>query len=77
MKRFLCILLSASAICVSNAQSSYHPSVENLAARKWFDSARFGMFIHWGAFSVPGEGEWVDEQQKYNGDRIHPSADHL
>jgi alpha-L-fucosidase len=59
MKRFLCILLSASAIWVCKAQSSYHPSVENLAARKWFDSARFGMFIHWGAFSVPGEGEWV------------------
>lgn len=28
-------------------------------ARKWFDSARFGMFIHWGAFSVLGNGEWV------------------
>ncbi len=37
----------------------YQPSAENLAARKWFDSARFGMFIHWGAFSVPGDGEWV------------------
>jgi len=31
----------------------------NLAARQWFDSARFGMFIHWGAFSVLGDGEWV------------------
>ncbi len=28
-------------------------------ARKWFDSARFGMFIHWGASSVLGDGEWV------------------
>lgn len=41
------------------SQSSYTPSPENLQARKWFDSARFGMFIHWGAFSVLGDGEWV------------------
>lgn len=59
MKKFFSVLLAASAIFTCNAQSSYHPSAENLAARKWFDSARFGMFIHWGAFSVPGEGEWV------------------
>lgn len=37
----------------------YQPTASNLAARKWFDSARYGMFIHWGAFSVLGDGEWV------------------
>jgi alpha-L-fucosidase len=41
------------------SQSSYTPTAENLQARKWFDSVRFGMFIHWGAFSVLGDGEWV------------------
>ena len=41
------------------SQTNYFPSPENLQARRWFDSARFGMFIHWGAFSVPGDGEWV------------------
>jgi alpha-L-fucosidase len=41
------------------SQSGYTPTSENLRARKWFDSARFGMFIHWGAFSVLGDGEWV------------------
>src|SRR4249920_2926918 len=59
MKKFFSVLLTALAIFTCNAQSSYHPSAENLAARKWFDSARFGMFIHWGAFSVPGDGECV------------------
>ncbi len=52
-------LFFASFILVSKGQSPYQPSPENLAARRWFDSARFGMFIHWGAFSVPGSGEWV------------------
>jgi len=41
------------------SQPGYTPSPENLQTRKWFDSARFGMFIHWGAFSVLGDGEWV------------------
>lgn len=59
MKLFLTVLCLTTLINVSDAQTHYQPSPENLAARKWFDSARFGMFIHWGAFSVPGSGEWV------------------
>jgi len=26
---------------------------------KWFHEARFGMFIHWGLYSLVGRGEWV------------------
>ena len=51
------------------------PVLENLAARKWFDSARFGMFIHWGAFSVPGDGEWVMNDRNITVARIWPPAD--
>lgn len=43
----------------TQAQQGYQPTKENLQAREWFSNARFGMFIHWGAFSVPGDGEWV------------------
>ncbi len=53
------VLCLASLSLISRSQTQYQPSAENLSARKWFDSARFGMFIHWGAFSVPGDGEWV------------------
>jgi alpha-L-fucosidase len=59
MKLFVSILFVTCFLSVSKSQPSYQPTPENLAARKWFDSARFGMFIHWGAFSVPGSGEWV------------------
>lgn len=34
----------------------YHPTLESLAARRlpaWFDAAKFGIFIHWGLYSVP------------------------
>lgn len=26
---------------------------------KWWQEARFGMFIHWGLYAIPGKGEWV------------------
>lgn len=26
---------------------------------KWFTDSRFGMFIHWGLYSIPARGEWV------------------
>ena len=38
---------------------------EDPAARiRWWRGARFGMFIHWGLYAIPGRGEWVqwDEQ---------------
>ena len=31
---------------------------------RWFTEARFGMFIHWGIYAVPGRGEWVKSQEK-------------
>lgn len=42
-----------------HSQGSYMPSPENLEARKWFQDAKFGLFIHWGVYSVLGDGEWV------------------
>ena len=59
MRSILIAFISLFSICNANAQEKYSPSAENLQARKWFDSARFGMFIHWGASSVLGAGEWV------------------
>jgi alpha-L-fucosidase len=41
------------------AQNEYTPAPANLAARESFQDDKFGMFIHWGASSVLGHGEWV------------------
>lgn len=58
MKKLLSLLALSLAFTIGFAQE-YQPTPENLKARQWFDSARFGMFIHWGASSVLGVGEWV------------------
>ncbi|HIE43432.1 MAG TPA: alpha-L-fucosidase [Candidatus Omnitrophica bacterium] len=31
---------------------------------KWFNEARFGMFVHWGLYSILGRGEWVMYQER-------------
>jgi alpha-L-fucosidase len=51
----LVLAISAAAL----AQEGYTPAPENLKARAWFQEARFGLFVHWGAYAVAGDGEWV------------------
>jgi alpha-L-fucosidase len=42
----------------------YTPAPENLQNREWFQDAKFGLFIHWGVYSVMGVEEWVMETQQ-------------
>ncbi|MES2110285.1 MAG: alpha-L-fucosidase [Bacteroidota bacterium] len=50
----------------SFAQDRYQATWESLAKYKtpdWFRDAKFGIFIHWGVYSVPGFGsEWYPRQ---------------
>ena len=39
-------------------------SPERIAAREAYRGARFGMFVHWGVYSVLGDGEWVMQNKK-------------
>lgn len=41
----------------------YTPTPENLAAREQFQKDKFGLFIHWGVYSILGDGEWVMQVQ--------------
>ncbi len=51
---------------------TYTPTPENMAARQNFQDMKFGMFIHWGASSVLGAGEWVMNQRNIRVDEyIH------
>lgn len=39
------------------------PTKQNLQAREWFRDSKFGLFIHWGPYSVLERGEWVLEKE--------------
>lgn len=57
---FICVFFST----LSFSQEEYKPSKENLEAREWFQDAKFGLFVHWGVYSILGNGEWVMNNTK-------------
>ena len=55
MKKLLSTALALLTLCSALAQ----PGSENQKAREEFSQERFGIFIHWGIYSMLGQGEWV------------------
>lgn len=55
----ICILYN---IVTTGNGIKYEPNWESLDTRplpQWFDDAKFGIFLHWGVYSVPSFGsEW-------------------
>jgi alpha-L-fucosidase len=58
------ILLLIAVNFLSAQERKYVPTPENMKAREWFQDAKFGLFIHWGVYSVLGDGEWVMNNQQ-------------
>ena len=59
------LLLVATLLpCRAVAQASDTVPPERLAARQWYRDARFGMFVHWGVYSLLGQGEWVMQNRE-------------
>jgi alpha-L-fucosidase len=63
------LLLTSLTSAAANAQSAipqatYQPSPENLKAREEFQDDKFGMFIHWGVYSILGDGQWIFHDRK-------------
>ena len=63
-RRLLGTLLPVTVLALfpifdASPQTNYQPAPENLKARQEFQDDKFGMFIHWGVYSVLGDGEWI------------------
>jgi alpha-L-fucosidase len=50
-------------LCASLAQDTAM-ATDAQARVDWWRQARFGMFIHWGVYAIPGRGEWVQWNEK-------------
>lgn len=47
---------------IPSASCQWAPMVTDANADtriQWWRDAKFGLFIHWGLYSIPGRGEWV------------------
>ena len=42
---------------------------------EWFRNDRFGMFIHWGLYSIPARGEWVKSVERMTNEAYQPYFD--
>ena len=63
---------SAAGAVATDGPSSYTPSWSSVdqhpPAPEWFQDAKFGIYYHWGAFSVPAFGnEWYPRNMYNNG----------
>src|SRR5213075_692785 len=69
-KLFLLILFALNLIANSQTKNFLSETKQQKDQRmKWWRDARFGMFIHWGVYSVPA-GTYKDEQVKGIGEWI-------
>jgi alpha-L-fucosidase len=39
---------------------------------KWFTDDRFGLFIHWGLYSIPAKGEWIRSNERLSIQEYQP-----
>ena len=56
-------------------ENIYTPTVENLKARQEFADSKFGIFLHWGLYSMFAQGEWYLQNAGLNVDEYAKSAD--
>ncbi|XP_038865813.1 plasma alpha-L-fucosidase [Salvelinus namaycush] len=58
----LALISVALLLMITVCSCKYEPTWESIDSRplpEWYDQAKFGIFIHWGVFSVPSFGsEW-------------------
>lgn len=76
------LALAAFLLALPMLQAQWAPMAADPGAAQrlaWWRQARFGMFMHWGVYSIPARGEWVQwsEQIPVNeyaklADQFHP-----
>ncbi|MFI5157096.1 MAG: alpha-L-fucosidase, partial [Chitinophagales bacterium] len=44
---------------------------------KWWTDARFGMFIHWGLYSLPARHEWVKNYERLTNEQYQKYFDNF
>ena len=83
-KRLVSLALALAACAVAQTYQASWESLDRRATRAWFTDAKFGIFIHWGVYSVPAYApvipgklayaEWywhaINEGRKPNADPV-------
>ncbi len=72
----ICLLFVCFASSLFAQDENYKKKFDELTKRtEWFRDARFGMFIHYGAYAIPARGEWVQSNEKISVEDYKPYVD--
>lgn len=66
------IAMFAQDVPTKEYQAHYQ---EVMKRTEWFREARFGMFIHFGAYAVPARGEWVKSNERLTTEQYQKYVD--
>ncbi len=74
---FLSVILVANlALAQDNPSAGYMKRYnEEMQRTQWWRDARFGMFIHFGAYAVAGRGEWVKSNERLTTEQYQKYVD--
>lgn len=60
------LLMTGSLAFAQSSEKSYIPAPENLKTRQEFQDNKFGIFLHWGIYSMTAQGEWYMTNNNIN-----------
>ena len=69
---FTCLIFTSR---FSTAQLPKETEVQKSERMKWWTNARFGMFIHWGLYALPGRHEWVKNRERITSEQYQKYFD--
>lgn len=79
VRKFIKTATFASLLFVSSfaeaQEAQYVPTPENIKARQEFTDNRFGIFIHWGIYSMFAQGEWYLQNYPIDKNEYAKAAD--
>lgn len=64
MKKCILILITLLITCQGMAQLPKESPEQKQKRMEWWIQDRFGLFIHWGLYSMPARHEWVKTREK-------------
>ncbi len=59
--KILGLIMASLAFCQEASTRDFTGTIESLSRYEtpsWFSDAKFGIYLHWGIYSVPAQGEW-------------------
>jgi alpha-L-fucosidase len=66
--------LQAGSMFAAGHAYQFEPTVESLKMYKcpeWFRDAKFGIYLHWGVYSVAEHGEWYPRNMYIEGSQAY------